>query len=212
MIITIEAHQAEQYASMLHSMFVARKEVFKDRMGWDVIVADGEERDIYDDLNPLYILSVDPATGAPIGSLRLLPTTGRTMLKDVFVNHFDEPVDVSSPVIWECTRFCTHPAATGHLGMHGISAITAELLRGICEVSLQAGIAQIVGVFDKRMIRIYQRGAWRPEVIARSTGLGHGDLAVGLWDVCETALMDMRQRANAEGSVMAEPAFVRLAA
>ena len=106
---------------------------------------------------------------------------------------------MSSPTIWECTRFCTHPAATGVLGAHGINSITAELLIGICETALSAGISQIVGVFDRRMVRIYKRGGWSPDLIARSRGMGHGDLAVGLWDVSEEALSHMKLLAGEPG-------------
>ena len=212
MIITILGTSQQHSDATLRAMYVARKEVFHDRMGWNVKIENGEERDDYDGEKPLYIISVDPRSGDALGSLRLLPTMGRTMLKDIFADAFDEPVDVSSPLIWECTRFCTHPAATGHLGMHGINAVTAELLMGICEVALQAGIAQIVGVFDRRMERIYKRGSWSPEVIARSTGLGHGNLAVGLWDVSEEALAKMRASAKISGSVLERPADFKTAA
>jgi acyl homoserine lactone synthase len=206
MIVTIEANQVAEQSQLLDEMFVARKQVFGDRMGWTVTALDGRERDTFDECNPLYLLSIDPVTRLSRGSLRLLPASGPTMLNSVFSSFFDQPVDVSSPLIWECTRFCTHPNATDHLTSHGVSAITAELLIGICEAALNAGILQIVGVFDERMVRIYRRGGWSPEVIARSVGAGHGAVSVGLWDVSEVALERMYERAGLLGSVFNPPA------
>ena len=40
------------------------------------------------------------------GSLRLLPTTGPTVLADVFSDTLPDAVTFSAPTIWECTRFC----------------------------------------------------------------------------------------------------------
>jgi acyl homoserine lactone synthase len=212
MIVTVEPIHATERHQLLDEMFVARKQVFGDRMGWSVSTSDGREHDEFDRCDPLYLLSVDPETGLSRGSLRLLPTSGPTMLKSVFNELFDEPVDVSSPLIWECTRFCTHPSITDHLTPHGVSSITAELLIGICEVALISGIEQIVGVFDERMVRIYRRGGWSPEVIARSNGAGHGEVSVGLWDVSEEALARMNQRAGLVGSVLEPPNRQALAA
>lgn len=212
MILIVEGRQNQQHADLLQSMFVARKEVFHDRMGWNVSIIDGEERDLYDDLGPLYVFSVDADKRVAFGSLRLLPTTGRTMLKDIFADFFDERVDVSSPLIWECTRFCTHPASIGQLSNHGINNISRELLIGICEAALKAGIAQIVGVFDERMVRIYKRGGWIPDVIARSKGVGHGRVAVGLWDVSESVLEEMRSKTQSQESLWLQKSVFKAAA
>src|SRR5208337_949225 len=48
---------------------------FSDRLGWDVVVNNGYERDRFDDINPLYLVSVDPDTERYWGLLRVLPTT-----------------------------------------------------------------------------------------------------------------------------------------
>ena len=41
---------------------------FIERLGWEVVVKDGYERDRFDDLNPLYLVSVDPDTERYRGS------------------------------------------------------------------------------------------------------------------------------------------------
>jgi N-acyl-L-homoserine lactone synthetase len=69
----------------------------------------GYERDRFDDENPLYLVSVDPDTEEYWGSLRLLPTTGPNMLRDVFPQLLDGDY-IESATIWECSRICATAA------------------------------------------------------------------------------------------------------
>jgi len=84
MIRYLYADQLSQFPKLADSMFKARADQFKTRLGWDVTVDEnGHERDQYDDVNPLYLIW-ENADGSHGGSLRLLPTTGRTMVNEHF--------------------------------------------------------------------------------------------------------------------------------
>ncbi len=193
---------------LLDEMFKARKRLFADRLGWDVTVdRQGREIDQYDPLNPLYLISTDES-GAHLGSLRLLPTTGDTMLRDVFASAFDGTV-IESPLIWECTRFCIESDKSGQVRA-GLHQATTALLLGICETGLRSGIQQIVGVFDRRMIPIYRRGGWPPDVIGES-GNGREAVYLGVWDVTEEYAASIRKAGGLKGSIL-EPASRRRAA
>jgi hypothetical protein len=76
MLKLIEGSIASFFPKEIDAMFRNRAETFSDRLGWEVVVKDGYERDRFDDANPLYLVSVDPDTEEYWGSLRLLPTTG----------------------------------------------------------------------------------------------------------------------------------------
>src|SRR5258708_25903848 len=84
MLKFIEGSRASSFPSEMDAMFRNRAVTFSERLGWDVTVKDGYERDGFDDANPVYLVSVDPKTNEYWGSLRLLPTTGPNMLRDVF--------------------------------------------------------------------------------------------------------------------------------
>ncbi|EJZ19011.1 autoinducer synthesis protein [Rhizobium sp. Pop5] len=173
-------------------MFRARAAVFRDRLGWQVDVRDEWERDRYDETeDPVYLVTQWPS-GALTGSLRLLPTTGATMLKSEFRQFFDEPFDVDSPTTWECTRFCVHPLA-GESGQNSSRTVATELLSGLCDLALDTGIESIVGVYDAAMIGVYRRIGWRPTPLAKSRP-EIGNLYVGLWEV--TAENGCTLRAN----------------
>ena len=197
MITLVQGTRPTAHNQLVDAMFKARAAVFKDRLEWAVDVRDGRERDRYDDLDPLYLISVGP-NGMPRASIRLMPTTGPTLLSDVFADSFDEPVDLKSATLWEATRFCIHPDADPRAEQ----SIAAEMLMGICEVGLMSGLTGIIGVYDPRLIRIYGRIGWRPEPLARSIRYESGPIYVGIWEVSEQALAGMRARCGSAYSVL----------
>ncbi len=181
----------EGRAADFDAMFRARAAVFHDRLGWAVQVRNGWEADRYDeDEDPVYLVARNEE-GCLTGSLRILPTTGETMLRNEFAGFFDEPVDVQAPTAWECTRFCVHPRSrpNGRIDMQ----VSSELLIGLCRLCLSSGIEQVMGLYDEAMTRIYRRIGWSPVPLARSRP-EVGQLVVGIWDVSHEALETMTAR------------------
>ena len=60
MLKFIEGSRASLFPSEMDAMFRSRALTFSERLGWDVTVKNGYERDAFDDANPLYLVSVDP--------------------------------------------------------------------------------------------------------------------------------------------------------
>jgi acyl homoserine lactone synthase len=171
MIRYLYADQLQAYPRLAEGMFRDRALQFHDRQGWAVTVdATGEERDAYDELNPLYVLW-ESADGRHGGSMRFLPTVGRTMVNEHF-RHLTDGVHIASPLIWECTRFCLAPDASPR--------ISAALMQAGGEIMEGFGIAHFVGVFDARMVRIYRRIGAAPIVLG-AEGEGRDCTSVGLW-------------------------------
>ncbi|PTW49590.1 acyl-homoserine-lactone synthase [Rhodovulum kholense] len=159
------------------TMFRDRALQFHDRLGWAVSVNDkGEERDQYDALNPLYVIWEQP-DGRHGGSMRFLPTTGRTMVNEHFL-HVTGGARIESPLIWECTRFCLAPDAGRE--------VSAGLVLGAGEVMAQFAVDHFVAVFDPRMERIYRLMGVEPDVIGTS-GEGRDRIGVGLWEMQDAA-------------------------
>ncbi|MHB2167424.1 acyl-homoserine-lactone synthase [Alsobacter sp. R-9] len=196
MILKLHAFELAQRPDLAEQMFRLRARVFHDRLRWDVCVQDGLERDVYDDCDPLYVLSVDEDTGVVRGAARLLPTTGRHMMRDIFNGFFDEPFEIESPLIWECTRFGVLPDLGSEGGAAGLNVATCELLTGVCEAALVSGVTQILGVSEIPMLRIYRRSGWIPEVIGRSARPGSVPVFAGLWDVSPEVGRMLRHRSG----------------
>ncbi|MEM9844153.1 MAG: acyl-homoserine-lactone synthase [Pseudomonadota bacterium] len=186
MLRYIYGSDLDQHERLAHSMFRDRACQFRDRLGWDVTVdQNGHERDEYDDLNPLYVIWEGP-DGLHHGSMRFLPTTGRTMINE----HFTEILGggtIVSPLIWECTRFCLAQGAE--------SRIAAALMLGGGELMRHFGVAHFAGVFDARMVRIYRMIGSSPEVLG-SQGKGLERISVGLWEFTEDARRQVSRRAK----------------
>ena len=171
MLRYVYADQLHEFPALAKTMFTDRARQFHDRLKWQVTVgSDGLERDAYDDLNPLYVIWERP-DGLHGGSMRFLPTTGRTMVEDHFP-HLTDGVAIKSPFIWECTRFCLAPDAE--------SQVSAALMLGGMELGLGAFLSHAIGVFDARMIRVYRRLGWGPTILG-AEGVGRDAVSVGLW-------------------------------
>lgn len=186
MLRYVHADDLAAFPRLRDTMFRDRADQFHTRLGWDVeIDANGEERDRYDRLNPLYVIW-QREDGTHGGSMRFLPTDGPTMLND----HFRDLVDgraLSNPGIWECTRFC--------LARNAAPQVSAALMLGGAEVGLGFGLTFSVGVFDARMVRIYGRLGWPPMVLG-SRGEGREAISAGLWAFSERRANALAEKAG----------------
>lgn len=192
MLTYLYAADLARDARLERSMFCDRATQFRDRLRWDVSVdAQGRERDAYDDMHPLYVLWKMP-DGLHGGSMRVLPTTGPCMANDHFAHIAGGPI--VSPLIWESTRFCLSPRAGKDAGR-----ISAALMLAACEIGLGFGLRHGLGVFDERMVRVYGRIGWPPEILG-SDGFGRARVSVGLWEFSEA----IRQRLCLRAKISAQ--------
>ena len=192
MIRLIQGQDSARHPHEMEAMFRARAAVFHRRLGWHVAVHKGRERDRCDAENPLYLIALDDATGAVAGSARLLPTTGPNTFGASASDMFEEPIDLSSGRVWECTRFCIHPESRSSGSLRTATRVSFELSLAVCELGLRAGLTQIETVYDQFIAKVYERAAWRPTQIARSTRIGKLPAYVGVWDVTPRTLAEMR--------------------
>ena len=111
----IEGSRGQEHA-VLRSMYAARKSVFVDLLGWDVPVLDGQfEIDQFDGPQTLYLIAAEP-DGTHLGSMRLLPTSGPTLLGDIFdflcdafeLVHTVSVFPAFSAHIWTVVLICLH--------------------------------------------------------------------------------------------------------
>ncbi len=203
MLKLIEGSCASFFPKEIDAMFRNRAETFSGRLGWQVVVKDGYERDSFDDANPLYLVSVDPETEEYWGSLRLLPTTGPNMLRDVFPQLLDGDF-IESATIWESSRICAI-AAPGQpeRSKSGVNRVLSELILGIGEVAVVAGLTQIVSVFDARIFRILRAAGCNPQIIGAPQRIGDAMSHVGLFDTGEGPLQAFRAALGIGDSVLA---------
>lgn len=196
MFIIVQKHEYEKYSALLQQSFRLRKRVFFDRLGWDVSVDGDFERDAYDDLGPAFLMWCNDAADKLYGTVRLMPTTGPTLLFDVFRSTFPDAA-LCAPGIWEGTRMCIDEVVIQQ-DFPGISSSRAFslLLLALCECGLDHGIHTLVSNYEPHFRRIYQRAGLQVTELGRSDGFGRFPVCCGIFDVSEETRYAMRRALN----------------
>lgn len=193
MILVLEQHNAHRYPHLIDEMFRLRARIFRDRLDWDVQVADGKERDKYDDEQSVYLIYTDDEATKVKGSLRLLPTTGPTLLAEIFSDTLPDGVHLTAPTIWECTRFCLDDALLDRGQQDEILFASAVLLEALGDIAIRVGIESIIGNFDAPMLRLYRRLGCEVEVLGSTSRYGR-PVYLGLHPISEPIVRRMKAR------------------
>lgn len=192
------------FADALSDMFRLRARVFSGRLGWDVSVVGGMERDQFDDLGPVYILQRDRDERI-CGCVRLLPTTGPTMLRDTFAQLLHDKAMPCEPCVWETSRFAIDAPVASAVGAGGAALLTYELFAGVVEFGLANNLTHIVTVTDARLERILRRANWPLQRLGDAVEIGDTRAIAGLLDISSDVLARLRSRGNLKGPVLWKP-------
>lgn len=196
MILLINGSDRARYGAEIAKMHRLRKKVFHDRLGWDVRITDDEERDCFDDLDPLYVLNIEQDTGQLLASLRLLPTTGPNMLCDIFPQLLTDGLRVRSATIWESSRFCVDHQASQDRSANRITVAAAELMCSVGEMGLASGMTHIVTVTDLFLERIFRKMGCAGERLGLPQRVGKVDAVGVYWEVSMALLGKLKDRAG----------------
>ncbi|MER8501730.1 acyl-homoserine-lactone synthase [Mesorhizobium sp. M0195] len=192
-----------EFSDELEQMHRLRYRVFRDRLDWDVSFSGGYEVDPFDALRPHYLLLRSP-TGRIDGCVRLLPTTGPTMLRDSFCALLADRSAPEDPRVWESSRFALDlpPSAPKQAG---IAIGTYELFSGMVEFGLSRGLCSIVTVTDLRIERILRRAGWPLERLSDPQTIGNTRAVAGYLDVSTESLEALRRNGGLKGPVLWTP-------
>ncbi|SNX67704.1 acyl homoserine lactone synthase [Cereibacter ovatus] len=203
MIFIIDSLNLREHEPLVKDMFRLRKRVFADRLGWDVRVSQGMERDRFDDLDPAHVISVDDE-GRVVGCMRLLQTTGPHMLSDVFGAILDGEPPLRSATCWEATRFCVDTEVlTGGRASNSISYVTSEVMIGAFEFAMSAGVTDAVAVIDPVMDRVLKRSGNAPHgYLGTPKPMGKVTALAALMDCSEERVARIRAFSGIDHDVM----------
>src|ERR1700704_2413473 len=200
MIRIVTKDNAERNLSILYQMHRIRKAVFKDRLGWDGTVRGEFEIGEYDAFWPKYLLLIDRYCILN-GCVRLLPTTGPNMLRDIFPSFVTRAAVPRGEQVWEASRF----AVSGNTSAAeaGLSQTTYDLLIGVLKFGLSKGLSTIACVVDVRMERILRRAGWQLERLGPAHRIGNSVALAGQLDVSAQILRQLEERAGLAHAVAA---------
>lgn len=201
MLQLINPDRYGDFISDLAEMHRLRYRIFKERLGWDVQVSGDMEIDEFDACRPVYLLQRTGDSGVQ-GCVRLLPTTGPTMLRETFPALLDGEAAPRSDSIWESSRFgvdlCTREAKTAG----SIARATYELFAGMIEFGLMRQLTDIVTVTDARMERILCRARWPLRRLGSPRPIGKTIAIAGYLEVSRERLQCVREAGRLDGTVI----------
>ncbi|MBD8555579.1 N-acyl-L-homoserine lactone (AHL) synthase [Rhizobium sp. CFBP 8762] len=199
MYVIVQKHEYQRYSKTLDQFFRLRKLVFCDKLGWNVPVINSYERDTYDELDPAYLLWCDDSCTKLYGGMRLMPTTGPTLLYDVFRQTFPEAVDLVEPGIWEGTRMCVDEDALARdLPEVEPGRAFSLLLLALCECAMAHGIHTMISNYEPHMRRLYKRAGVFVDELGRADLYGKYPVCCGAFEVSEMVLSNMRSALNVD--------------
>jgi acyl homoserine lactone synthase len=199
-VITLNKDQFGRHLDLLAAVYRLRRRVFKDRLDWSVSISGDLELDVYDTLNPTYLVGLND--NVVVSSVRLLPTTGPTMLGNTFPELLGGKTIPSSSKVIESSRFCVDTRLAAQLGGHGLNRATLILFAAMIESLQNADADSIVTVTDVRMERILRRANWPLERIAPPRRIGETMALAGFLHASNETLAGMYQKAAVAGPVL----------
>jgi acyl homoserine lactone synthase len=145
-------------------------------------------------------------------SLRLLPTTGPTLLADIFYDTLPTAVRLSSPSIWECTRLCIDDSILTKGSRDEKLLYTISLIVGLGDVAIEAGIETILGNFDCSMLRLYRQIGCDVNVLGSTQRYGD-PIYLGSFRVTEIIVRKLKRRLETlQSAILGSPGSQILAA
>jgi N-acyl-L-homoserine lactone synthetase len=201
MIQLINPDRYGAFIDELAEMHRLRYRIFKERLGWDVQVSGDMEVDEFDACRPVYLLQKGD-DGRVQGCVRLLPTTGPTMLRDTFPALLDGQVTPACDTIWESSRFGVELCTSQAKSAGSIAKATYELFAGMIEFGLMRQLTDIVTVTDARMERILCRARWPLRRLGSSRPIGKTIAVAGYLEVSRERLQSVREAGSLGGPVI----------
>jgi len=143
-------------AQTLRGMFAFRHQVFHDKLKWDVATHDNLEFDLFDTMNPIYMLARRRPDDIE-GCWRLMPTTGAYMLKDTFPQLLCGESVPCDPTVWELSRFAVASHAAAGAVQAPLNNVTMDMIRTLYDFARASGVRRFVTVTSVALERLLKR-------------------------------------------------------
>ena len=181
MILYIAPGKRYVYHNELKQYFALRKKVFCDKLGWVAANPNGIETDNFDRQYCVYILYIDDESGLVGGGVRLMPTTGPTLLHDVWPDMLPNPEDFHSPNIWEATRFCVDETISSRKSSL-LNRATLSLTMAVAAFGNSNGISHVVAICETYFFEMCGAYGPKPEIIGKKVDENGLEISCGMWE------------------------------
>jgi acyl-homoserine lactone synthase len=199
MIHVISSMNRHLYEDAIETHFHVRHDIFVGERRWKALARpNGKEVDCYDNDDTVYMLAMEGQR--VVGGHRLCPTTGATMIGEIFPALAAVRGVPSDPLIWEWSRiFVVRDRRDGRVNL--------ELMAAVQEFCLDEGITHVSAIVEIRSLpRLQQTG-----FVVHPLGLpaiidGSWTMAT-LMEISTDTLDRIRDIGNITGSVLTRQAL-----
>lgn len=198
MIYVIDKYNRKAFHAQIEEMFRLRHDIYVGRRGWKALEKpDGRDVDQFDTNSTVYILSIDDV-GQVTAGLRLNPTTGPHLIRDVFPHAVtEEPIPVGD-TIYEFTRWFV---VKERVSPEENRRVAGELLVGMLEYGKRIGLTHISLCCDSFFWKTMQEMRWDVRRLGPVTRYPEGKCIAVLFDVSDRMISNTRQVRGVNGSV-----------
>ncbi|MFC7047892.1 acyl-homoserine-lactone synthase [Emcibacter nanhaiensis] len=189
------------FSDELRLMFRQRFDVFEEQMGWQLPMADYENRleiDEFDSEDTVYLLIKDD-NNELIGSLRLLPSTGPHLMSELFSHLVEGPVARADDT-WECSRVYVLSNKGKASGLKAGGG--AELSVAMMEAGLMLGISKINVIANMNTLPMILRSGWGTMPLGLPQTVGNEQVIALSIMINPVGLQVLRQRRNVPQSML----------
>lgn len=159
MIHVVTHANAGHYRAQLDEMFRLRHDFYVVRNGWRALDrGDGLERDEFDTDATVYLLYLDDCEHL-LGSYRLCPSTGPTLLFSKFSSWIDDADAAPAPDVWDLSRWFLTDRVRG-ADRERADRVQGELACGIFEFALTRGVTAYAMFSETRFYEAMLRAGW----------------------------------------------------
>lgn len=188
MLYLVDRRNRAEFSSQLEEMFRIRHSIYVDGRGWTAIARpDRREIDQFDTEDAIYLLGLGPA-GEVQSGVRLLPTTGPHLMRDVFSHTVTWGQVPSDRRIYEMTRYFVWGDLRGEVRRRAVN----EVLCGIVEYAVARRLTHISVVCDTFFLPRFLDGGWKLHHLGLPTEYPEGICASVLLEVAPQRLSEMR--------------------
>ena len=204
MIEAMNFETAHFAGDALPAMFRLRYQVFIERERYEVPSYNDMEWDQFDNPAAHYLLRRDEQ-GRADGVARLIPTTERYMVKELWPDLVDGQHLPSQPDVWELTRVGVRPG----LDATERSRVHCDVLLGFFEFGLAYGIRSYILVTHMRIIREHflNRGH-SVKILGEPKRLGRVPVCAARLEVSMESLLRVRSYYGVTGPALRFPGEV----
>lgn len=194
MIYAINRENRDHYTDQLEEMFSLRYRLYVEGRGWKALArSDEREVDQFDTIDATYLLGIDDI-GHVTGGLRLVPTTGPHLIRDVFPHAVQWGRIPSGKTIFELTRCFVVPEAAPDRASRRCAA--GEYYCAMFEYGLAIGLTHISLLCDTFFLPHMLECGWHARPLGPPTPYDEGECIAVLFEVSEKTLERTRSVRN----------------